>query len=293
MNKQQLIEAIRTKQSEPLAESTLRRKSIAELKELLAQLTGTEDEPRGKEPKFDLASTKQKIAKLLSKAERTDNEHERDAFNKAAEKLMLRLGVERAELEAAGNVEAEEIIEVSRQYKSVYAKNMVRFGSSICTGIGNLTTLHSGRWSEAKLYIIGHRSDVELAERLLDSLELQVMTALTKWQKTTDRTGYSKYDKLVGNRSFISGFAQTARQRVEDAHRVVAEEEHVSSGAALVLASRQDRINDWVNRAYPKLGKDRSGGGAFSGAAALAGEMAGESADVGAKRFGGKLKELA
>lgn len=322
MNKQQLIDAIRAKQDKPLAESTLKRKPVAELEKLLASLateepTDTEpptaEEPVSEEPteeveedligdvapakektKFDLAATKSKIAKLLAKAECTDNEHERDTFNAAAEKMMLRLGIERAELEAAGEVKAEEIIEVRRHFESVYAKNMVNFGHAVCGGIGNLTTLQSGRWSNATLYIIGHKSDVELAVRLLDSLELQVMSALVRWQKTTDRKGMPNYDKLVGNRSFIAGFAQTVHQRVAEAHRVVEQEEQVSTGAALVLASKQERINDWVSDTYGKLGKgQRSGYGAFSSHAAAAGRAAGNSADVGAKRVGGKKGELA
>ena len=67
----------------------------------------------------------EKIAKLLAKAERTDNEHERDAYTQQAERLMLKLGIERAELESAGEVKAEDIVEVTREWTGNYAITMV------------------------------------------------------------------------------------------------------------------------------------------------------------------------
>lgn len=61
-----------------------------------------------------LDKMKDKIAKLLAKAERTDNEHEAETFTASAHKLMLAYGIELAELESAGEVKPEEIVEVYR-----------------------------------------------------------------------------------------------------------------------------------------------------------------------------------
>jgi hypothetical protein len=255
-----------------------------------------DDEPEAKpgSASFDIAAMKRKIAGLLAKAEKTDNEHERDAFNAKAEKLMLRLGLNQAELEAAGEKKAEKIVEERLHWENVYAKTMVDFAHAVCGGIGNLTTLQSGRWANATVYIIGHKSDVELAVKLIRSLELQVLSALKAWQKASkaERAGQSNYDKLVGNRSFIKGFAATVNQRLH-AERTEVEAE-ASTGAALVLASKMDRVMAALEDMYPKLGKARkSGHGRYSSVAAAAGREAGAKADIGNKRVGGKKAELA
>lgn len=247
-----------------------------------------EDEPKPGAANFDVAAMKRKIAKLLAKAERTDNEHERDIFNSKAEKLMLRLGINQAELEAAGEAKAEKIVEERLHWENVYAKTMVDFAHAVCGGIGNLTTLQSGRWANATVYIIGHKSDVDLAVKLIHSLELQVFSALKAWQKRekANRVGQSNYDKLVGNRSFIKGFAATVNRRLHEERQQV--EQEASTGAALVLASKMDRVMSALDEMYPKLGKARpSGHGRYSSLAAEAGREAGRNADIGHKRVGG------
>lgn len=241
---------------------------------------------------FDIGSMKRKIAALLHKAEKTDNEAERDAFNAGAERLMLKLGVNQAELEAAGTAKAEKIIQEQLHWENVYAKNLVNFAHAVCSGIGNLTTLQSGRWASASVFIIGHKSDVELAVKLIKSLEAQAFSALKVWQKSVkaERTGMSNYDKLVGNRSFIAGFANTVSRRLAEERRSV--EQEASTGAALVLADKQSKVDAAVADMYPKLGKARGGNGRYSSLAAAAGRTAGAQADLGEKRVGGKKGEL-
>lgn len=237
---------------------------------------------------------KRKIAALLAKAERTDNEHERDAFNAQAERMMLRLGIEKAELEAAGEVKPEEIVEVTREWHGNYSIVMLPFVADVAAGFGNLTILQSSNYNGMRRtsFIIGHKSDVEEFCRLIDSLHLQVMSALKRWQKETreQRRYYTDMEKYVGNRSFIGGFGMAVRRRLFEERRQ--EEATASTGAALVLASKMDRILAWRDEQYNNLRPARGGIQQHSSIAAGAGAIAGRNADIGNKRVGGGRQAL-
>jgi len=238
---------------------------------------------------------KRKIAGLLAKAERTDNDHERDTFNAAAERMMLRLGIERAELEAVGEVKAEEIVEESRVFTGNYAIVMVPFMSTIGRSFGNLSFLQSKNHNGMRRtsYVIGHKSEVEEFLRLIDSLSLQVMSALKRWQRETreERRYYTDMEKYTGNRSFIEafGYAVSARLRAERKE----EEAEATPGAALVLASKMDKVMAWRDEQYgDNLRPSRTGARTYDGLAAGAGHIAGLQASLGGKAVGGTRGSL-
>lgn len=239
--------------------------------------------------KFDIDQMKDKIAKLLAKAEGTDNEDEREAFTAKAEKLMLKLGIDAAELEAAGEVKPEEIIEVRREYKGGYALTFVSFVHAVANGWGNVTVLQSGRGSVRYAYIIGHKSDVEMLTQLITSLELQAMSALHVWQKTEPSRQYQDNNaRYVGSRSFLEAYGRTVGNRLFKLRQQA--ETEATTGAALVLASKQSRVDDYMGQAYPKLGKARGGNRRYSAIAGAAGREAGNRADIGGKRVQGGAK---
>lgn len=226
---------------------------------------------------------KDKIAKLLAKAERTDNDHERDAFTAQAERLMLKMGIERAELESAGEIKAEDIVEEKRLWTGNYAIVMVPFTTRVGRSFGSLNFLqsknHNGmqRWS----YVIGHKSDVAEFLTLLDSLHLQVMAALKRWQRANveERRYLTDMEKYTQNRSFIEAFGSAVAWRLQEERKQ--EEAEASTGAALVLASKQDRVDLWVGEQYTNLRSSRTGARTYDGAAAMAGHIAGQQASLG------------
>lgn len=241
--------------------------------------------------KFDVAKMKDKIAKMLAKAERTDNEHERETFLAAAERMMLRLGIEKAELEAAGEVKPEEIVEVNHVWGGIYATTMVGFTSDLANGFGNLTVLQSSRGQRRRVvFVIGHKSDVEQFMTLLHSLNLQAVSALKRFQRENaeDRAFKTVQEKFVQDRSFLTGFSNEVRRRLA-ALRIETEAE-ATTGAALVLASKQSRVDEYMSEAYPKLGKARGGNQQFSSKGAMAGRTAGASANIGGKSVSGGAK---
>lgn len=241
----------------------------------------------------DLGAMKTKIAKLLALAERTENDEERDAFNDKAEHLMIQLGIARAELESVGDVKPEKIIEVVREWRGNYSIVMVPFVHDVALGFGNLTILQST--SSAMLrrtYIIGTETDVNEFCALIDSLALQVLSALRRWQKehAAERRFLTDMEKYVQHRSFIAGFGQTVRSRLRATRTV--EEASASTGAALVLASKADRIAAHLADAYPNMGKARGGMQQYSSVGAQAGRTAGQSANIGGKSVAGGKKSV-
>ena len=236
--------------------------------------------------KFDIEDMKTKIAKLLAKAEGTDNEKERDSFNAKAEKLMLKLGIQRAELESAGEVKPEEIVEVVREWTGNYSIVMVPFTHSVASGFGNLTVLQQNVSAMLRrTFIIGHKSDVEAFTTLLDSLSLQAMSALHRWQRehAEERRGLTDMEKYVQHRSFLAGFGQEVGNRLGREQRQVKKEEHISKGAELVLASKMDRVTNWVDETYGELKTSRGGMKYGDREARAAGRDAGKNADLGHK----------
>lgn len=240
------------------------------------------------EKKFDIAAMKSKISKLLAKAEGTDNEHERDAFNAQAERLMLKLGIQAAELEAAGEAKAEEVVQEVREWHGNYSIVMVPFTGTLADGFGNLTVLQSTVSPMLRrTYIIGHKSDVKAFLLLLDSLHIQVMSALHRWQKDNRerRRFLTDMQKYVEHRSFIAGFGRTCALTLAKMRRD--EEKEASTGAALVLASKQERVQEWVDNKYGEMKSARGGMQYWSSGAHADGAVAGNSADLGEKRIEG------
>lgn len=241
---------------------------------------------------YTLSEMKDKIAKLLAKAEATTNEAEREAFTAKAEQLMVRLGIDAAELEAAGEVKPEEVIEVHRTYTGGYAIVMVPFASAVCRGFGNLTTLQSVYRSSRRVYIIGHKSDVEMVMQLLDSLETQAKSAMHRWQKTApERQWQDSGQRYVGSRTFLQYFGFRVGDRLKELRQETQQE--ASPGAALVLVSKKDRVDDWTGKKYPKLKKSRTGARTYNSSAAGAGVAAGNRASLGEKAIGENFDELA
>lgn len=220
--------------------------------------TEADEVPRDPKPR-DIQKLKEKIALLLNKAERTDNEHERDAFSSAAERMMIRLGITAAELESAGEVKPEEIIEVRKQWRGNYSIVFIPFTDRVAFGFGNLTVLqsHAGAPMLRTSYIIGHQSDVEQFMVLLASLESQVMSALTRFQKAEKfrRRSLTDMERYVENRSFIDGFGLMVARRLADMRTV---EVKKVAGSELVLANRKEKVTAKVNEMYPIIDSIKS-----------------------------------
>ena len=180
-------------------------------------------------------------------------------------------------------------MEKHRDFPGNYSIVMVPFAWEVAAGYGNLTVLNASFRDSLKrrIYVIGHESDVDTYLQLLDSLTLQVRTALRVWQRENAdaRRNLTDMEKYVQHRSFISGYGHTVRTRLE-ALRAEAER-YVSTGAELVLVEKQAKVDEWVENKYPDL-KAKNSNMRWSLAGAMAGREAGAKADIGQKSTKGK-----
>lgn len=249
------------------------------------------DVPTAKKP-VDIAKMKAKIAMMLAKAESTTFPEERDTFNAAAEKLMIRLGISIAELESVGERKQEEIVEVKRTYPGNYSISYIPFVHYVAQGFGHITILQQRTAGLARnAFVIGHKSDVETFLQLLDSLELQVKSALRQWQKDNieSRRGLTDMQKYLQHRSFIEGFGQRVGERLHERRTV--EEETVSTGTALVLVGKDERVSEWIKDTYGET-KGRATHRNGSSIGYHAGRASGEKASLGEKGIKGTKGEL-
>lgn len=238
---------------------------------------------------FDIEAMKRKIAGLLAKAEGTSNEHEQKAFTEKAEQLMLRLGIEAAELESRGETKAEDIVEEVRTWSTIYAPTMGDFAYSVGLAFGHLNFLQSRYKKDyVRTYVIGHKSDVEQYLTLLDSLNLQVWAAVKAFRKENKeiRRYYSIHENFVTDRSFIKAYAYSVAHRLREMRTT--EEATATPGAALVLVGKAERVQAWQDERYPNVRAGRSRGQQWSAQGAAAGSAAGRRASLGGKAVSGQ-----
>jgi hypothetical protein len=242
----------------------------------------------------DLAKMKQKIAQLLAQAESTPYPEEAETFTAAAEKMMLRLGIARAELESIGETKAEKVTQIRRTYTGIHAIGFISDGHAIATGWGHISTLQASvnRGRTRQLYLVGVESDLAELTQLLDSLDVQVLTALAAWRKTNaDRRRYqTAMQKELADRSFISGFGSRVGRRLKEA-RTVQEAEVKGTGTELVLVGKDQRVKDFMEETYPNLRSSHSRqGSSWEGHAA--GFAAGGNANLGQKGLGNRAGQI-
>jgi hypothetical protein len=227
-----------------------------------------------------MSTQSEKIAALLAKAERTDNEHERQAYNEAAERLMLKWGIEEA-VARSTDKSTETIIEMRYNFSGPYAKVMLMMMHRVTQALG-LRGYYMGAYE--RYYVVGHSGDIAKASSLFNSLQMQVMSSMNTWWKGEPSEMHkllrtSSAERAKARRSFIYSFGVTVSERIENSRRELIEE---TTGAALVLAKRSDLVKDYMDENH-ELGKGRG----VNFGSSEAGHAAGARADLGEGRIGG------
>ena len=245
----------------------------------------------------------EKIAALLRKAEATDNDNEADALTAKAQQLMIKYAITDELLaQAEGRELQDEIVEETIEYRGIFHMAIFDIGAAIArnNNVRHLIYRHSGV-SQTDLVIIGFKSDVERVKLLDASIQLQATTAMRRWWKTQDTSYYTPMQKSLQRRQFLMSFATGVSMKLKAARaagqqeavdevaksRNVAKSE-VQKSTELVLVSKAQRVDSWIDEKYGKLGKStrRYKGGNM--AAYSAGIQAGRNADVGQPRVGGR-----
>lgn len=231
-------------------------------------------------------SLETKIANLLAKAESTNHPAEAEAFMAKAEELMLKHGIERANLEAKRPGQKREDIVTVR----ITVKNGHGYASAMAASAHYIAPFFSVRSLKSSLpdggqviWLIGHKSDVEQARTLAESLMEQGRKQALHWWKTEGKATMpwaSDNDAYLARREFIFAFASGAQSRLEETRSRVVEE--AATGTALVLVERSKLVDNWIDENM-QVGKGRASSRKSGGyEARVAGKAAGREA-IGTK----------
>lgn len=255
----------------------------------------------------------EKIAKLLAKAESTNSQQEAEAFIAKAQELMTTYAISEAMLQDARNgnsKQREEIVEKHLDYSPPRSKAASAIGVAIARANG-CKVLVSDLRKYSKVYrvhIIGFESDVARVQMLDSSVRIQMQSALTTWwadqRKNNEAVQWmTGSEKDRTRRDFIFGYANGLSEILHQANkagkdeavkaeakRTKTDEKSASDSVALVLRSRTDQVNDWVDEKYGKSLRSGRASRMYSGRLANArsdGAAAGRRANVNPNIGGG------
>ena len=225
------------------------------------------------------------IAQLLAKAESTTPE-EAEALTEHAERLMVKYAIDQAVIDERRSKQggvSEKIVEVRMDFKGTYRGEMVNLAYSVTQGLGSLRGMQytGGAGKVFSFYIVGFESDVQQAQILINSLQVQAAVAVRVWWKENKATytGQGSYLEEKARRSFVHGFGTGAGNRVR------ASRQHVVStseaGTELVLVSRKAKVDAHMETKSLRKGRSRNATG--QDAAAGHGYRAGQNANTGEK----------
>lgn len=226
----------------------------------------------------DLSKTEALIAQMIAKAEATTFPAEAEMFMARAEQLMLKHGIDRANLEAKATGAAKpEIVQTHITLKNGhgYAQAQAAIIHQLASEF-SVRTFKSTGYNTETVWMVGHKSDVESLTQLVTSLVEQARKQALAWWKSEGKARMSwatDNDAYLARREFIFSFARGAASRLaEIKNQVVAEAE---TGTALVLVERIEKVDSWISDnmqvGKARASQRRSGGIAARSAGRAAG----------------------
>jgi hypothetical protein len=234
-----------------------------------------------------------RIGKLLAQAEGTDNEHEAAAFVERAQQLAtehavdLELARARQRLRqhrGGGEPLVQERLEVGRRGRRgnrhrVLLYTVIAAANDVLVNVAHDSTYVLG---------FGHRSDLDVVERLWSSLAVQ-MTAAAQRRMDAGEHRAAGVAGLSWRLSFYDGFVEVIGQRLQQAREAaIAAIRPAATGdapsAALVLREKGQRVKSFYDEASDARGSWRgvsAGRTRSSRSARVSGRADGARADLG------------
>ena len=234
-----------------------------------------------------------RIGKLLAQAEGTDNEHEAAAFVEKAQQLATEHAVdlELARARQRSRTRVTEALEQERVEVGPRGKRGNRHRVLLYVVIAHANDVQVDVASDSTWVLgFGHRSDLDVVERLWSSLAVQMAVAA---QRRLD-AGEHRRSRLAASSwrlSFYDGYVAEVGARLQAARdRVVEQAVQVPQtgiSTELVLREKGKRVQDFHRAQSQARGSWRgtaTGRTAVSEAARSAGRADGRRADRGAPR---------
>lgn len=248
----------------------------------------------------------ERIVKLLCKAESTDSAPEAEALTAKAQELMTHYGISDVLLaQAEGRQIQETVIEDSIVYSGTLHTARFDIGKAVARAQNCRVLITKMPKSNTKMHIIGFASDVRNAKLFDASVQLQASVAMRQWYDAQRTDGLSKMDKFKMRRQFLMSFAQGLSAKLEvakragvdgavtdEAARAGVSEATARTSTELVLRTRTEQVNDWVDKTYGSTLRSVRRSYQHGGyGAADAGYNAGKNANVGQPGLG-RRREL-
>ncbi|MEU4574981.1 DUF2786 domain-containing protein [Nonomuraea sp. ATR24] len=187
--------------------------------------------------------TLERVRKLLAKAERTDNEHERATFMAAATALMAKYGIDALDPEQPRRRPGDRIVTLP----GPWAREKARLVSLVAQALRCRPLLIGRGDGGHRVHVFGFAADLERAELLATSLLLQMASGLARVRLPDGVDAVRAY-----RRSWLLGFTDEVYRLLSEAERR-AEDESPVAGTALVLADRRAEVDRAVSAVYPRV----------------------------------------
>lgn len=187
----------------------------------------------------------EKIALLLRKAESTDSEHERDALSAAAEKLMIKYGIEMAQLDLDPKHRDSDPIEMKKiVVRGIYSMQQNEMIQSVAQALGARAFAQDmRRWNGTIVVtVLDFRSTLTQTTRLCESMIAQGERAMRVWWKRM-RTVIHANEGYVARRSYLAGFTSGVYNRIFNERK---EALGTIQGAGELVLARESKLEDMM-----------------------------------------------
>lgn len=230
------------------------------------------------------------IKQMLAKAESTTPE-EAEALTEAAEKLMIKHGINQAMIDArrAADSKPEEMTTARVTFTGNYAAYQVRGMAAAASAFGTIQVLMQKKGKrDTDLILIGYESDVNQIKMLVESLILQSVVAMREWWKNYPERNYlTTQQGTMARRQFFASFGYGAADRIKGSLRTATAE---TTGSELALRDRGQAAAAHMNSLFPRTRRGAGVQGSFHGASE--GREAGRRANTGGTALSGSRAAL-
>jgi hypothetical protein len=233
-----------------------------------------------------------RIRALLAKAEATNFEAEAETYRAKANQLISEYGIDAA-LAHAEQAIREEVGEIEILISGAYRKDQRTLLASTFNALNCKTFTFAGKTTD-RVRCFGYAADLERAEILYTSLLIQGLRGMKSAPQ-----GYSGRGTMANRRAWFYGFLSRVTERIEESEqRAQDQAADTSTGlsVALVIRDRSALVKDHYESVLDGLRasgvKTSTRRTTLSGSGYKDGRAAGDRADIGHGRVGGKHAAL-